>query len=138
LEYYTCIVVLQFATTGLGYLISIVCPGGLSQLAGLVVVLVFSMFGGARPTLIEIKAMFPLLRIMPYISYIRWEQEALYVAELSHWATIQGIDINPSLRLLDYQLDHYTMCLVCTLLFGIGFRIIALAAMLIMHRDQKR
>ena len=138
LEYYTCIVVLQFATTGLGYLISIACPAGLSQLAGVVVVLVFSMFGGARPTLIEIKSTFPPLRIMPYISYIRWGQEALYVAELSHLATIQGIDINPSLRLLDYQLDHYTMCLVYTLLFGVGFRLIALGAMLFLHRDQKR
>jgi ABC-type multidrug transport system ATPase subunit len=137
LAYYRVVVIVQFATTGLGYLISIVSPAGLSQLAGVVAVLVLSMFGGSRPTLVEIKEMFPLLGIMPYISYVRWGQEALYIAEITEWSQIRGVDINPSLKLFDYHLDDYSMCMWLTFGFGVLFRVMALVAMQLMHRDQK-
>lgn len=135
LSYYRVLVVLQFATTGLGYLVSIVVPGGLAQLAGVVVVLVFSMFGGSRPTLVQIKSMFVLLQAMPYASYIRWAQEALYLEEIREWG--QVVNIQPSLNLFDYHLDDYQLCMVLTLVFGVIFRVLALVAMTTLHRDQK-
>ena len=137
IAYYRVLVLTQFTTVGLGYLISIVSPSGLAQLAGVVVVLVFSMFGGSRPTLVEIKSMFVLLQAMPYVSYIRWAQEALYIEEISEWAKIQGISIEPSLQLFDYHLDDYNMCMYATFIFGVVFRLLALLAMYAMHRDQK-
>ena len=135
LAYYRVIVVLQFATTGLGYLVSIVVPGGLAQLAGVVVVLVFSMFGGSRPTLVQIKSMFVLLQVMPYASYIRWAQEALYLEEIREWGEV--VNIQPSLNLFDYHLDDYELCMILTLVFGVVFRCLALIAMVALHRDQK-
>jgi len=137
LEYYWVCVLCQFTTTGLGYLISTVAPPGLSQLAGVVVVLVFAMFGGSRPTLVEIKEMFPLLRVMPYLSYIRWAQEAMYLTEIEKWNAVEGVDINPSLQLFDYHLDDYYLCMLVTAAFGVGFRILALIAMSVMNRHQK-
>ena len=135
--YYRVLVVTQFATTGLGYVVSIVAPAGLSQLAGVVVVLVFTMFGGARPTLVEIQQMFPLLHVMPYLSYIRWAQEAMYLTEMSEWHQIKGVDIEPSLKLFDYHLEDFTLCMIVVLVFGVGFRVVALVAMLALHREQK-
>jgi len=112
-------------------------PGGLAQLAGVVIVLVFSMFGGARPTLPEIQQMFPLLHVMPYTSYIRWAQEALYIEEISEWAKVQGVNIQPSLDLFDYHLDDYNTCMIMTAVFGVGFRVLAFAAMMLLNRHQK-
>jgi hypothetical protein len=138
LAYYRVLVLIQFATTGLGYLISIVVPGALAQLGGVVAVLVFAMFGGSRPTLVEIQQMFVLLRAMPYASYIRWGQEALYLEEITMWNDIQGVNINPSLALFDYHLDNYEKCMATTFLFGVIFRVLALLGMHALNRDQKR
>jgi ABC-type multidrug transport system ATPase subunit len=136
-EYYWICVLLQFTTTGLGYLISLVVPSGLAQLAGVVTVLVFSMFGGARPTLPEISQMFPLLQAMPMISYIRWGQEALYLTEIRQWGEIQGVNIQPSLDLFGYNLNDFDLCVILVVVFGIAFRVFALGAMLVLNRDQK-
>ncbi|CUG89279.1 ABC transporter, putative [Bodo saltans] len=138
LAYYRVLVLIQFATTGLGYLISIVVPGALAQLGGVVAVLVFAMFGGSRPTLVEIKQMFVLLQAMPYASYIRWGQEALYLEEITMWNDIQGVNINPSLALFDYHLDDYKHCMMLTFVFGVFFRVLALVGMHALNRDQKR
>jgi hypothetical protein len=138
LAYYRVLVLTQFTTVGLGYLVSIVTPSSLAQLAGVVSVLVFAMFGGSRPTLVEIQSMFVLLQAMPYASYVRWAQEALYVVEISEWAKVKGLSIEPSLELFDYRLDDYNKCMVVVLLFGVIFRVLALAAMLVLHRDQKQ
>lgn len=135
MSYYQVLVVIQFATTGLGYLVSTVVPGGLAQLAGVVVVLVFSMFGGARPTLPQIQNMFPALRAMPYLSYIRWGQEAMYLEEIKMWSRV--VDVQPSLTLFDYHLDDSVRCMYITFLFGVAFRVLAFIAMSVMNRDQK-
>lgn len=74
---------------------------------------------------------------MPYMSYVRWGQEALYLAEIEEWSHIQGIDVKPSLELFDYHLSDYNFCMGMTILFGVLFRVLALIAMLVMHRDQK-
>jgi ABC-type multidrug transport system ATPase subunit len=137
LSYYRVLVVVQFTTTGLGYLVTMVTPSGLAQLAGVVVVLVMAMFGGAQPTLVQINEMFPLLRIVPYMSYIRWGQEALYIQEIREWSHVEGVKIGPSLRLFDYHLDNYDLCLFITAAYGVGFRLLALLAMKLMHREQK-
>ena len=137
IEYYQICVILQFTTTGLGYLVSILAPPGLAQLAGVVGVLVLSMFGGARPTLPEIQKMFPLLHAMPYISYIRWGQEALYLQEIRKWSEIQGVNVQPSLDLFGYSFDDYALCVILTAAFGVLFRLLALIAMIVMNRDQK-
>ena len=137
LDFYRVLFVTQFATTGLGYVVSILAPSGLAQLAGVVVVLVFTMFGGARPTLVEIQEMFPLLHVMPYLSYIRWAQEAMYLTEMREWNEIQGVNIQPSLKLFDYHLDDYALCMAIVVYFGVAFRLFALLGMLLMHREQK-
>lgn len=137
-DYYRVLVVVQFATTGLGYLVSIFIPGALAQLGGVVAVLVFAMFGGSRPTLVEIQQMFVLLQAMPYLSYIRWGQEALYLEEIGMWNEVEGVNIKPSLALFDYHLDDYNMCMLATLAFGVGFRVLALIGMHALNRDQKR
>jgi hypothetical protein len=136
--YYQICVILQFTTTGLGYLISIVAPPGLAQLAGVVIVLVFSMFGGARPTLVEIQKMFPLLHAMPYLSYIRWGQEALYLNEIREWNKVQGVNVDASLALFGYRFDNYETCVWVCLGYGVLFRVLALIAMTVMNRHQKQ
>lgn len=137
-SFYRVLVLIQFTTTGLGYLVSIFVPGALAQLGGVVAVLVFAMFGGSRPTLVEIEKMFVLLRAMPYASYIRWGQEALYIEEITKWNDIQGVNITPSLELFGYHLDDYQRCMVMTVVFGVGFRVLALVGMHVLNRDQKR
>jgi len=73
---YQIFLVVQFAASGLGYLVSNLVKPSVSQLAGVVCILVTMMFSGTRPTLAELKNMPIPFRYIANLSYLRWAQES--------------------------------------------------------------
>eukprot|EP01006_Ploeotia_vitrea_P007286 TRINITY_DN1660_c0_g1_i1.p1 TRINITY_DN1660_c0_g1~~TRINITY_DN1660_c0_g1_i1.p1 ORF type:complete len:705 (+),score=75.15 TRINITY_DN1660_c0_g1_i1:130-2115(+) len=136
--FYLVLLTVQFSTVGLGYVISIVLPGSLTQLCGVVTVLVLSMFAGARPTLVEIKSMWAPLQALPYLSYIRYAQEAWYLVEIKPWSELQAVNVTTGMELFDYHFKDETLCFWITIAYGVGFRIVAYFALVFMHREQKQ
>ncbi|KAL0480158.1 ABCG24 [Acrasis kona] len=122
-EYYLILLLCHFTAYGFGYFISIAIRPSLAQIAAVVMILVFQLIAGARPTLPQMYKMpFPL-PFIPYLSYIRYGQEALYLLEVKWYKDIY--DIKPGLDLFDYDEAHYAWCIAVVPVFGIVIRMIA-------------
>lgn len=122
---------LYYVATGLGYFVSVVSPKEMSQLVGVVFVfcsgvcvcvslslsarlhLVMppfphaprrhtAMFGGGMPTLKVLEGKMPPIRWMPYISFIRYALEAMYVGEIVEYK-----------KIIQLQVRRACVCVLC-------------------------
>jgi len=84
----------------------------------------------------------PPLCWLPYISYVRYALEALYVGEVVNYQSIvelQGVDLaNNVWDTFGYELDAYPRDVATVFAFGLAFRLITVAAMVLKDRDKKR
>jgi len=133
LTYYTILVLLQFCFVGFGYLVSVVFTYKNAQLAGVVLTLIFGMFGGTNPSLKQLKENI-VTTIVSSISPNRWAQEALYVSEITRYDKIYSID--SSLEFWGFNKDNYNLDLYMLLALGLGSRIIALFLLKRLNKDR--
>jgi len=130
------VLLIQFTSTGIGYLVSIVVAPTVAQLTAVVVVLICVMFSGARPTLPQMKTMpFPMPYV-PYISYMRWAEEAIYITEIGRFQDVY--DVTTGLNLFGYSLENFTEDMTMILALGLAFRIIAYVLLEILNRDKRK
>jgi ABC-type multidrug transport system ATPase subunit len=125
-----------WAATGLALVVSILVPPTLATISTVVVVFGMSMFSGVRPTLLELKKMWPPFSLISYVSFFRWLTEAYYISEIYQWRNLY--DISTGLKAFNYALDHFPLCIGLVLGMGLAFRIIALILLQVMHLDQRR
>jgi len=136
LQLYSIFIVVQFSSVGIGYLVSVLVKPQVSQLTGVVTILVFMMFSGPKPPLPQLKTMPIPVPYVPYISFLRWGQEAVYITEVNQYRNVYNI--STGLEVLGYSSDNYRMDLVMMLSLGIAFRIFAFIFMVILNRDKKK
>ncbi|KAL9658627.1 hypothetical protein ABK040_006163 [Willaertia magna] len=132
-DYYYILLLMHFTAYGIGYFISIVTKHELSQIAGVVLILIFQLIAGAKPTLPQMKEMFFPMPYISYLSYIRYGQEALYLNEIIWYS--QVYDINSGLKLFGYNLNDYLWCVLVVPVIGILFRIFAYFSLFTLHDD---
>jgi ABC-type multidrug transport system ATPase subunit len=121
-SYYFLLMEVVFIGYGFGYLISVTC-GYYQQLAAIIITMIFFNFNGTVPTLKQIKEMPHILRGMPYISYLRWMQECVYLIEIGKYEKIYNIQTG--MDILDYNFNNLIPNIFIGLAFGVGVRIIA-------------
>lgn len=83
IDLYFILLCVEIVSVSLGFLVSIVVKPSVSQLTGVVIVMIMVMFSGMRPTLKEFENMSFPMPYVPWLSFPRWSQEALYINGLS-------------------------------------------------------
>eukprot|EP00003_Mantamonas_plastica_P030396 TRINITY_DN752_c2_g1_i1.p1 TRINITY_DN752_c2_g1~~TRINITY_DN752_c2_g1_i1.p1 ORF type:complete len:202 (+),score=48.80 TRINITY_DN752_c2_g1_i1:2-607(+) len=134
-DYYLVFLLLQFTAEAFGYLISIVVAPNRSQLAGVVIILVNQMFSGARPTLPELKNMFFPMPYIPYVSYIRWGQEAIYLNEMKRY---MYYNVQSGMDIFGYKWEQYPICMILVPAIGIIIRILAYIALELKDKSKRK
>lgn len=131
-----------WCSSALGYLVSVVAPASLAQLCGVIAVFSNAQFSGGSPTLVEMQQKFIPLRWFPWVSYMRYALEALYVGEVSAYSNVvslQGLSLAEIVKTnFGYDLDAFPHDVLALFLFGLGIRIIALLLMTFLHQDKKK
>lgn len=84
-------------------------------------------FAGGQPLLKALyESKFYPMRIMPYVSMLRWAQELIYVIEIREYAKLEVYEIQKGMTLYSYTYDAmWQNSLILALGYGIGLRICA-------------
>ena len=72
------------------------------------------------------------------LSYARWYVEALFEAEVKHYAAVHQNDIDYFAFNRDYALDKYWVCVGVLFGYGFGTRIIAFLCLIFMNRGKQQ
>ncbi|KAL0476500.1 hypothetical protein AKO1_010739 [Acrasis kona] len=123
-EYYYAFLLVYWACYGLGYCVSIVWKPHLAQLAAVVHVFLFNIFSGAVLPFPEIQKMIVPLNYLPYCSFLFYCYQTLYVLEVKYYKDIYNV--NKSLSLMGFTLNHTTRNPLIVLLLGLLLRFAAL------------
>eukprot|EP00795_Rhopilema_esculentum_P012948 gene12948-3707_t len=107
-----------FGVSGFGYLISCVFNPRNAQMATVLFILVSSLLSGSSPTLCKMNDLKVIGPAFYSLSYARWYVEALFEAEVKHYAAVHQNDIDYFAFNRDYALDKYWVCV--GVLFGYG------------------
>jgi ABC-type multidrug transport system ATPase subunit len=135
-QMYAVLLVVQFTCVAVGYLISLLMAPANALLAGVVFVIVSTMFSGANPTLAKLKGFGVPGMIMTSISFSRWANEALYSSLLVTYQV--QYDIEPGLRYWGYEIANYPV--IDFLALGglaLFLRIVAYLVLFFVHRNKK-
>ena len=135
-SFYLVLLLVEFVAVGIAFFVSVLLPVQLAYLGGVILCLIMSMFGGTYPTLSDLNTLFPPLKWMPNISYLRWAQEAFYIVQVRGWADVYNI--NRGLEIFSYHLDEYSLAMGLLLVFGVIFRLAAYLVMVLMNRDKQK
>eukprot|EP00026_Physarum_polycephalum_P000451 Phypoly_transcript_00452.p1 GENE.Phypoly_transcript_00452~~Phypoly_transcript_00452.p1 ORF type:complete len:1573 (+),score=187.05 Phypoly_transcript_00452:292-4719(+) len=135
LSYFEVLLLLQFAVVGVGYVVSIVLTYKNAQLTGVVVALVWAMFGGVNPPLKQLKQNF-ITHVVASLSPYRWSQEALYIAEIKRFEGIYNI--KSSVEYWGFSINNQTNDLIALLVIGVGARLIGLVCLMVLNRDKMK
>jgi hypothetical protein len=117
---------IYFVCAGLSYFISILFAQHLSNLVGVLCVLIFMMFSGTNPTLDQLKhnVLGPKILFFPsYGSLFRWTNELYYLMQVEPYHPRPE-----TLSLYSYSMDDFGMCITMIVLLGVTFRILAYLA----------
>ena len=128
--HYLLLVAVYGITAGAAYLISIVSPRELSQLVGVIALLIFMMFSGSNPTLHQLQENVLLGKLLYYPSFgsfLRFSNELFYLIE----AKAYHINAASMLFLYDYQLEDFERCVVFLVAFFFIFRLVAYLALVV-------
>jgi len=127
---------------GLGFLVSLLFPRGNTVVIGCTVVFVALIFGGTVITLNDFQGRFVPLNLAPYVSFIRYALEALYVGELANFsaaAALFGIDLSAyALTALGWTVGTYGKNVGILFGYAAGAHVAALAAIVLVDRDKRR
>ena len=118
------------------YLVSLVSPPSLSQLAGVLTILTFMMFSGAAPTLNQLKDNL----LLPYVLWaVSWLSLFRYTQELYYLIGITPYQPSPETATLvhyGYNLNDEILCWMMIFGLGIVFRFLAYIALVWKERRQ--
>jgi len=130
-----------WCASAFGYLVSVLSPPSMSQLLGVVTIFSNAMFAGGQPTLRVMRQKFIPLSIMPFLSFMRYALEALYVMEVRNYSAVvalQGLSLASIVEAnFGYDLDAFPRNVAVIFACGLIVRGLALSCMLILHRDKK-
>jgi hypothetical protein len=128
----------QFCVTGVGNLVSIVCPTSTANVAAVVAVLLFVITSGYNPTLADLANM--NLQWLTKLSYARWLMEALFINEMKRYPTIWVPSFEHLYKHFGYQqsIAHMHQCIYNLLYLGGTYRLAAFVALLFTHQDKQR
>eukprot|EP00117_Sycon_ciliatum_P010805 scpid33528/ scgid12552/ ABC transporter G family member 24; Probable white-brown complex homolog protein 25 len=136
-DYYTAILMLVWASHGLGYLISTIFNSRSSQMATVVLVLVSAMMSGAQPSLCKMKKQ-ALGPVLYSLSFARWFVEALFEKEANRYPPVHIQEVALYSSYQGYPLDNFALCIGILFVFGLVSRIIALICLMFTHRGQQK
>jgi hypothetical protein len=127
---------------GLGFLVSLLFPRGNTVVIGCTVVFVALIFGGTVITLADFESRFVPLNYAPYISYVRYALEALYVGELANFAgaaSLFGIDLAAYAKTaFGWRYGTYAENVGILFAYAALAHLAALAAIVFVDRDKRR
>ncbi|KAI9347665.1 P-loop containing nucleoside triphosphate hydrolase protein [Obelidium mucronatum] len=123
-----------FCIYGVSILVSMLVRRDIAPLMAIIVGLFLALMNGSAPRLID--AQRSGMGFLFALSPNRWMTEAQYSLTLEIY---QGrYDVELSLGLFGYEMDHTIRNLCMMLLLGFVYRIIAFGMMVLLHRDKQR
>ena len=141
LTFYGTFAALYYTSMGFGFLTSICVQGPLAQLVGVVAVFSNAMFAGGMPTLPKLHEKFFPISFLPTISFMRYGLESFYIGEIKQWENVDelmGVNVTSFVKnTYGYDIDAWWQMVGITFLFGIGVRILACIALVVLDRDKK-
>lgn len=137
-DYYIAVLMLVWASHGLGYLISTVFNQKSSQMATVVLVLVSAMLSGAQPSLCKMKKYAVIGPIIYSLSFARWFVEALFEKEALRYPDVLINEVALYSSYQGYDLDKFSLCIGILFVFGLVARFLALLFLVFTHRGQQK
>ncbi|KAJ3441223.1 white-brown complex [Anaeramoeba flamelloides] len=134
-QYYGVLLLIQYTATGIGMAVSTLFPPSVSQLAAIVVLLVFSMVSGFGPPLKEMEKMV-FFNIFHFIDLLRYGQEALFCIELEQYKDIY--DLTTTYDKYGYDPGRISLDLFILFIIGVYFRIVAYFFLRVVNRDKQK
>ena len=132
-KYYVTFVYISWASSGQGYLVSVLCSPNTAKFNGLLSVLLCVMFSGVEPRL-EFFTGFS--RNIINCSFARWSVESLTIIEFEEYPEIYEKVTNKLLERHDWALSHNAQCLKSLLLLGFVCRLLSFLSMKIGNRHK--
>lgn len=135
--YYAVLLVNQFALTGLGMLISVLLDPKKSQLAAVVMTLVFNAASGFSPTMSELSH----FSFVTWFSYARWLIEALFIMETDQYPDIFLQEKKFYADRFSYTLGdwgQFALCIVIISIIGLLARMATYLALVFVNRDKQK
>jgi len=132
--FYLHLLLIWYNATAMGYLVSVTIKPRMAQLAVVVFIFMLMLFSGIQPTLTEMQDFGYPMAAFPYISYLRYANEAFYLNEIKEWSYY--FDISTGLQAYGYSFDMWNTDWGALIAIGTGIRIISA---IIMHfKDQDK
>lgn len=140
-SYWVTLVGVYFNAAGIAYIVSIVTPPALSQLVGVVCIFACSMYAGGGPVLAALYEKFIPLCWIPYISFMRYSLEALYVQEVVQYRSVvelQHVNLDDHVHsTLGYDTDAFARDVAILFAFGFFWRLVGVVLMVVWDREKK-
>jgi ABC-type multidrug transport system ATPase subunit len=133
-QHYALLVLVYSCAASLAYIVSMLVRRELSQLFGVILLLVFMMFSGANPTLLQLRdntLLGSLLYYPTFFSFLRFAQEQFYLIEAR---TLHVGELTLS-TLYGFSYDDWTQCWSFLLMFAVCFRVLAFLALVMVETD---
>jgi hypothetical protein len=126
----------QFVCVAVGYTISLLLAPSNALLAGVVFVVVSTLFSGANPTLAKLKSFGLPAVAMASLSFSRWSTEALYSTLLEAYK--DKYDVQAGLDYWGFDLQHYPLVDFLALAgLALSLRLVAFVILFVFHRNKK-
>jgi len=131
IPYYAVTCCIVFAVTGISHCLSITMEPAAAQLSAAVLALINALIA-TRPNAGG------LLYVLYQCSYARWGLEAYVIAEGQHLAGVWIFARCATLKALGYDVNNFKWCLFVLVCLGIFWRVVALVALFVVHRNRQR
>lgn len=133
---YALVLGVSWSASGVGQLLSCLLSPSVSQLAGVVITLIFCLFGGVNPTLSQLESGW-LTSVAAAISYPRYAIEALWAEEVNRWDPVWKPSIELAQHTLGFDLNGLVLDHLMLWVIGVAMRVLALLALMFTHRAQQ-
>jgi len=87
-EYWYSLTLIYWVAFGLGYIVSLTFNSQIAQLAAVVIVIMHNTMNGISPTYPEVKKMAFPLNVSPFVNFLFYAQQILYIHELKEYSSI--------------------------------------------------
>ncbi len=135
IDYYWVLLLVNWCSHGLGFIVSICVKPHVAQLAAVVIVFLFNIFSGCKSILRtkltslavlflpDLDKMFPPINYIAWVTYLMYGLQGLYVTEIQYFKNIY--DISKSLDIYGFRLDRFPMIAGVMVALGFVFRFTA-------------
>ena len=80
--------------------------------------------------------MTPPMPYIPYLSFTRWSQEAIYLTEVKHYQSFYNIQ--SGLDLIGYHLEDLHKCIAMIFVIAFVMRVGAFLSLQFLNRDKRK